>query len=202
MVNTCEIYGRTKTVDIHREPIVSVKKGKPISTPLLPSTKLRYSDAWPLTLASKDGPRLVIGTQSCNALVTSSLRLDIPGIGSVGGSTLSFLLNTVEDSYATKFFLDQESVKAAFDLALNTDAWSVSNQNILSQLRQLRSKFLDPSTYFLCRASGYITRSHTCHPHSVFTLANFIFFNNNMSLWFNNVMKIKPLDENKAKILC
>ena len=128
-----------------------MKKGTPMSTSLPPSTESRYRDIWPLTISAQDGPRLVIGTQSCIALLTSSLRLDISGTGSVGGSTLSFLLSTAEDSMATMIFLDRDSVKAAFDLALNKKAWSVSNQNILCQPRQVRSKFHDASTYFLCR---------------------------------------------------
>ncbi|KAG9319151.1 hypothetical protein KVV02_000725 [Mortierella alpina] len=124
-------------------------------------------------MSAPDGPRLVIGTQSCNVLVTSSLRLDTLGMGSVGGSTTSFQLNTADDSKAVKIFLDLESVESAFDLARNKDAWTVSRRNILCQLRQLRSKFHDASTYFLCRASGYTTRHHVSQPYSVFTLINF-----------------------------
>ena len=75
MANTVETYGRTRPVDAHREPF-AVKKGMPIPTSLPPSTNTRYKDVWPLTIAASEGERLVIGTQSFNALITSSLRLD------------------------------------------------------------------------------------------------------------------------------
>jgi hypothetical protein len=44
---------------------------------------------------------------------------------------------------------------------------------IFHQLRQVRTKFHLPSTYYLCRASGPITINHTCHPFSLFTLSEF-----------------------------
>lgn len=75
MVNTIEVYGRKKSVDIHREPFGS-KKHNAITISLLPPRKTRYSDAWPITLISKDGPTLIIGTQSFNAFVASFIRLD------------------------------------------------------------------------------------------------------------------------------
>lgn len=96
IVNTCEAYGRTKSVDTHRE-LSCVKKGVPTSTSLPPNTTLRYDEVWPVTITAQGGPRLVIGMQLCNVLVTS-LRLDTLGIGSVGGSTLSFQLNNASKS--------------------------------------------------------------------------------------------------------
>ncbi|KAK3841527.1 MAG: hypothetical protein J3R72DRAFT_369034 [Linnemannia gamsii] len=171
IVNTIEIYGRTRGVDAHRESFC-VRKGMPIPTSLPPSTKTRYTDVW-MTISARDGARLVIGTQSCNALVTSSLRLDLPEQGSVGGTTLSFLLVTADASNATKTFLDQQSVDAALVLAANKNAWAVSNRSLLYQLRQVRTKFHDPSTYLLCRASSHFSRSHACQPYSIFNLTNF-----------------------------
>ncbi|KAF9085305.1 hypothetical protein BGX27_003504, partial [Mortierella sp. AM989] len=172
MINTCESYGRTKSLDAHRE-LSCVIKNVPTPTSLLPATRTRYSNVWPVTMPAPDGPRLVIGTQSCNVLATSSIRLDTSGMVSVGGSTLYFQLTTADNSKAVRIFLDRESVESAFELGRDKDAWTVSRRNILCQLRQLRSKFHDASTYFLCRASGYLTRHHVSQPYSVFTLINF-----------------------------
>jgi hypothetical protein len=72
-----------------------------------------------MTIYALYGARLVIGTLSCNALVTSSLHLDLPEQASVGGTTLSFVLSTADISNATRIFLDQESVNAALVLAAN-----------------------------------------------------------------------------------
>jgi hypothetical protein len=63
-----------KNVDIHHEPFGN-KKHNAIPTSLSPPHKTRYFDVWPTTLNIKDGPTLVIGTQTFNALITSSIQL-------------------------------------------------------------------------------------------------------------------------------
>ncbi|KAI8599256.1 hypothetical protein EDD21DRAFT_416972 [Dissophora ornata] len=146
MANTVEVYGKTRSIDAHREPF-TVKKGFAIPTSLPSSSNGRHKDVWPLTITAQDGSRLVIGTQSCNALITSSIRLDLSEQISVGGTTLSFVLSTAEASNATRIFLDKESVNAALAFVVNEKAWSISNRNLLIQLRQLKTKFHDPSTY-------------------------------------------------------
>ncbi|KAG2195136.1 hypothetical protein INT47_007000 [Mucor saturninus] len=69
LLNTIEVYGRTENVDIHRG----------ISTPedsTLPSSSSPYPNVWSCVKSTRDSRKLIIGTQSCSALVTSSLRLD------------------------------------------------------------------------------------------------------------------------------
>ncbi|KAG0339319.1 hypothetical protein BG005_003509, partial [Podila minutissima] len=170
--NTVEVYGRKQSVDAHRERF-GAKKGIASKTSLPPATQTRYRDVWPLTLPDSDGERLLLGTHSFNALVTSSLRLDSKEPASVGGSTSSFRLLDPQDSAATRIYLDKESVEAGLSIAGNKDASFISVRNKLDQLRQLRSKFHDGSTYRLCRASGYLTMRHTCSPYTVFTLTDF-----------------------------
>ncbi|KAF8937543.1 hypothetical protein BGZ58_002503 [Dissophora ornata] len=122
IANTVEVYGRTKMVDIHRESFV-VQKGQPLETSLPPSMKTPYLNVWPKTLSSREGVKqLLLGTRSFNALVTSSLRLDTKRKASIGASTLSFLLSSIQDSLATKIYLDVESVRAALSLADDVDA--------------------------------------------------------------------------------
>ncbi|KAG0304347.1 hypothetical protein BGZ98_005627 [Dissophora globulifera] len=172
MANCVEAYGRTKQLDAHREHFVT-RKGTAAATSLPPSTGSRYPDVWPLSIFAADGPRLVIGTQSFNGLITSSMRLDCVDAPSIGGSTTAFQLLSPQESQATRIFLDLASIKSALALAADENARGVSPRNTLGQLRQLRSQFHLSSTFMLCRASGHLTRSHTCQPYSVFTMANY-----------------------------
>ncbi|KAF9995673.1 hypothetical protein BGZ79_010608 [Entomortierella chlamydospora] len=171
IVNCIEGYGRKKMIDAHHEPFL-IKKGVATMTSLPPSEETRYRNVWPLTMNSADGEKMVVGTKSFNGLVTSSLRLDKVDSPSLGGTTLSFMLNDSTDSQATKIFLDEESVHEALEIANDSNAWCVSKEDALEQLRQVRSKFDSASTYFLCRASGSITNEHNMMPYTVFTLAN------------------------------
>ncbi|KAF9084641.1 hypothetical protein BGX27_003738 [Mortierella sp. AM989] len=172
IANTVEAFGRTKMVDVHRESFV-VRKGCPVATSLPPPTRTPYRNVWPKTLSSPEGERLVIGTRSFNALITSSLRLDARMDASVGGTTLSFQLASTQDSLATKIFLDAESVRVALDIAKNEEAWSVSDSDLICQLRQVKTHFDDPSTYYLCRASSDFAANHPHQPYTVFSLASF-----------------------------
>lgn len=98
LLNAIEVYGRTKNVDIHRE----------ISTPedstLLPSSSL-YPNVWSCVKSTRDGRKLIIGTQSCSALVTSSLRLDCERDPDFGPSSFSF----VTSPQTTKIYIDNDS---------------------------------------------------------------------------------------------
>ncbi|KAG0195624.1 hypothetical protein BGX28_000978, partial [Mortierella sp. GBA30] len=83
IINTLEVYGRKQSIDAHCETF-SVRKGVAIKSSLPPNTDFRYDGVWPLTMPGSDGDQLVLGTQSFNALVTSSLRLDSNIPASVG----------------------------------------------------------------------------------------------------------------------
>ncbi|KAG0254088.1 hypothetical protein BGZ95_006138, partial [Linnemannia exigua] len=172
IANTIEVYGRTRLVDAHREPFV-VRKGLPVANSLPPSIKMPYKNVWPTTVSAQDGERLVIGTLSFDALITSSLRLDTRMNISVGCATPSFLLSSTSHSLATKIFLDQESLDDGLQLAKGKDTWSVSSSNLMWQLRQTKTKFHDPSTYYLCRASSPFANKHPCQPYTIFTLVAF-----------------------------
>ncbi|KAG0282240.1 hypothetical protein BGZ96_000713 [Linnemannia gamsii] len=172
IANTIEVYGRTRLVDAHREPFV-VRKGQPVANSLPPSIKTPYKNVWPTTVSAQDGERLIIGTLSFDALITSSLRLDTRMNTSVGCATPSFLLSSTSHSLATKIFLDQESLDDGLQLAKGKDTWSVSSSNLMWQLRQTKTKFHDPSTYYLCRASSPFANKHPCHPYTIFTLVAF-----------------------------
>ncbi|KAG0337367.1 hypothetical protein BG004_007672, partial [Podila humilis] len=172
IANTVEPYGRQKTVDIHREPFV-VQKGQPVTTSLPPSIKTLYRKVWPVTVLTIDGKRLVIGTKSFDALITSSLRLDKVMESCIGASTPSFVLTETSHSLATKIFLDAEHLEIGLKMAENRDSWGISNSDLLYQLRQVKTKFYDASTFYLCRASSFFADSHPCQPYTIFNLASF-----------------------------
>ncbi|KAF9412697.1 hypothetical protein BGZ76_005143 [Entomortierella beljakovae] len=171
LANSVEVYGRKKSIDSHRETF-RTRKGKAPQTSLPPTSKTRYLNVWPLTLSTKDGERLVIGTHPFNALITSSNRLDVKEKPSVGGETTSFTLHNPKHSSATRIFLDQNSIKDALSIANDKNAWRTDENSLLEQLRQVRSKFDCLSTYYLCRSSGDLTRGHAMQPYTVFTLAD------------------------------
>ncbi|KAI8887239.1 hypothetical protein K501DRAFT_147975, partial [Backusella circina FSU 941] len=75
ILNTAEVYGRTRTVDVHRESFELIKK-HPKNTSL-PSSNSHYNNISPITFYDGDGEKLVVGLQSMNAFVASSLRLGI-----------------------------------------------------------------------------------------------------------------------------
>ncbi|KAI7900128.1 uncharacterized protein BX663DRAFT_532491 [Cokeromyces recurvatus] len=173
MINTVEMYGRTKTADYHRESFGKLKNSV-ITNSLPPPIKVFHQNVWPTSLDVRDGKKLVIGTQVSNALVTSSIRLDEKGFVSIGATSSHFMLDTIKDSLASKIFIDINSLKSAKTLIEDPSTTHVSDIGIIfHQLRQVRTKFHLPSTYSLCRASGPITINHTCHPFSLFTLSEF-----------------------------
>ncbi|CEJ00250.1 hypothetical protein RMCBS344292_14311 [Rhizopus microsporus] len=173
MINTVEMYGRTKITDYHRESFGKLKNSV-ITNLLPPPIKTFHQNVWPTSLDVRDGKKLVIGTQVSNALVTSSIRLDEKGLVSIGATSSHFMLDTIKDSLASKIFIDLNSLKSAKALIEDPSTTHVSDIGIVfHQLRQVRTKFHLPSTYSLCRASGPITINHTCHPFSLFTLSEF-----------------------------
>ncbi|KAI9488547.1 hypothetical protein BDB00DRAFT_887592, partial [Zychaea mexicana] len=67
-VNTLEAYCRLRSVDVHRE--LSNQHGSTIPPPTA-----YYENVWPCVLTTGDGEKLTIGTQTMNALITSTIRL-------------------------------------------------------------------------------------------------------------------------------
>lgn len=70
MINTIEIYGDTKSVDIHRSL-------SPPSSDLYAVTSAMYPGVWPSINNTRDGRKLIKCSHSCSGLVTLSVRLDI-----------------------------------------------------------------------------------------------------------------------------
>ncbi|KAI7898005.1 uncharacterized protein BX663DRAFT_546726 [Cokeromyces recurvatus] len=148
--------GRTKGNDTHREHF-RTKKQTAVNNSLPPPVVTKYKNVWPITINFNDGDKLVVGTLSCNVLVTSSIRIDRVETPVVG-ATMHMNLSQHSDSLSISIYLDKKSVELALNIAKN------------DKYKQLNAFFDDGSTYYLCRYSGPLTQSHTCHPYSVFTL--------------------------------
>ncbi|KAI9311171.1 hypothetical protein BX666DRAFT_1830697, partial [Dichotomocladium elegans] len=72
-------------VDIYREIFTAEDSSLP------PSSSL-YPNVWSCVISTQDGRNLTIGTRSCSALITSSLRLDCERDPDVGPSSFSFVI--------------------------------------------------------------------------------------------------------------
>ncbi|KAG0221238.1 hypothetical protein BGW41_007065, partial [Actinomortierella wolfii] len=171
LANTVEMYGRTIMVDAHCEPF-RVRKGVAIPTSIPKPGAGHYKDVRPSTMFSTEGERLVIGTHSFDALITSCVRLDEGGQGSVGASTGIFQLVEENDIKGTRIYLDKESLDLGLDLCRDRRAYRITNAHFHYQLRQLKTKFHDPSSYLLCRATGPLTKAHTLQPCTIFMVCN------------------------------
>lgn len=173
ILNTIEVYGRTKPVDVFSEPFGKIKGSA--QTTSMPPTAIhtRYPGLWPTTLMSSEGSKLVIGTKVSNVLVTSSMRLDTVETPSVGGITINFTIPCPKDSLNCKIFLDNSMLEQAMDMVKKPSINRLSDTMILAQLRAIRSKFHTADAYIPCRATGPLTMSHLHQPCSLFTLSEF-----------------------------
>ncbi|ORY90477.1 hypothetical protein BCR43DRAFT_113560 [Syncephalastrum racemosum] len=187
IINAVEAYGRKKLVDVHREPF-GLLKNTSMRNSLPPPLRVLYANVWPTNLLNADGDKLVIGTQSMNALITSSFRLDQKCHPSLGAKSVDFKLERM-DSLATRIYLDTECIQKAIALAKDRQASQIDVFNTISSLRQVVSKFDNPSTYYLCRAFGPLTVSHTSQPYSIFTLSDFDRGNNGTAHLFQAIAK-------------
>ncbi|KAG1139585.1 hypothetical protein G6F37_009342 [Rhizopus arrhizus] len=117
-------------------------------------------------LNTADGQKLVLGTRTCNLLVTPSLRLDKESVN-LGPSTTHFA-----PSEKTRVFVDLESIHSAKSMLSNKRQTSAQDMSLLYQMRQLRSKFHSLSTYTKCRASASITSRLELQPSTIWMLSD------------------------------
>ncbi|SAM05377.1 hypothetical protein [Absidia glauca] len=108
--------------------------------------------------------KLVIGTRTCNMLVTSSLRLDIESVN-MGPGTTHF-----SPTSATRIFLDKESIELAAEILEGVNTSKSQVMPVIYQLEQVRSKFDHMSTYTLCRSSSRLASSLERQPASIWSL--------------------------------
>lgn len=150
----------------------------------IPPEDTKYKNVYPTTITDADGTKLVIGTKTFNALITSSLRLDTPFNPEVGPSAMSFDLNDSSKAKATTIFVKESAWKEAAEIAQNNNAASIAPYDLIYQLRQLRTRFHQQLTYFLCRASNETVDNLAARPYTIYTLAEWDNDNDNADLLF------------------
>ncbi|KAI8635752.1 hypothetical protein BD408DRAFT_377804 [Parasitella parasitica] len=170
LINTIEVYGRFRTIDSHYERFNIKKNMFPPNS--LPLNNARYKNLCLKTVRDPDGVKLLVGTKVFNGLVTSSTRIDRDLLPEVGPTTSNFVLNG-EDAGMIEIYIDETAWYDAKKLAEDESAQEVYSFNILYQLRQLRSKFHQYSTYFSSRGSSTDTNDHIMQPYTIWTYCNF-----------------------------
>ncbi|KAI7899156.1 uncharacterized protein BX663DRAFT_545122 [Cokeromyces recurvatus] len=162
-----------------------------------PSGSLRM----PVSLEQRDGKTLIIGTQVSNALVTSSIRLDGRNLVSVGGMSSNFQLCTFKDSLTCKIFIDLNSLKSAKVLIEDPSATCVSDIGIISHGITTGAYAISLTiNIHILPCSWSNNHDHTCHPFSLFTLAEFDRGRSPCASIFRTIVDEVLTRRNKAKL--
>ncbi|ORX52766.1 hypothetical protein DM01DRAFT_1288443, partial [Hesseltinella vesiculosa] len=97
------------------------------------------------------GSKLLLGTKTFNALVTSST---LPNHPTLDPPCLRLCLTLQKNHLQIRIFIKRTAWLAAMSLAENASISSVSDTDYLYQLRQMRTRFHQASTYTCCRSSS------------------------------------------------
>ncbi|GAA5799033.1 hypothetical protein HPULCUR_004442 [Helicostylum pulchrum] len=159
LLNTVEPYSRDLLLDAHYERLSADQSS-------FPETLGIYGFLFICLIDTQDGKKLIIGTRTCNFLVTSSMRLDVHSVN-LGPSTTHFT-----PTNKTRLFLDKASLDIVKPMLRNETVNECQQMPILYQLRQLRSKFDRLSTYTKCRASSSFTSHPFLQPTTIWTFSS------------------------------
>lgn len=160
-MNCVESYGRKRDVDPHAE---RYSKGEKYNS--LPAYDDIYMSVCVRLIYDDESERLVIGTFSCNMLITLSCTIEENPKISVGPSTSSF-----QPSKQTRIYLHEKSIKKALALLKNEKCDRLYAHDLIEQVKQIRSKFHRAEAYSRCRCSSEYTKGHIYQPYTVFTLS-------------------------------
>ncbi|KAG1462499.1 hypothetical protein G6F56_005503 [Rhizopus delemar] len=160
LINCVESYGRKRDNDSHAEQYLITDRETSI-----PAHNDRYGSVCVRLMNSDNSIKLIIGTFSCNLLVTSSCTIDENPVICVGPSTNSF-----KPSNQTQIFLNKKSVDKSLILLSDNDYCQLYPYDQMEQLNQVRSKFYREETYTKCRCASDFTKGHIYQPCSIWTL--------------------------------
>jgi hypothetical protein len=161
LINTVEIYGRNSLMDPHFER----------SRLSYPPKDIKYPNVWPVSTSTPDGLKLIIGTNICNYLVTSSIRIDKKVEPEVGPSTNAFVLDTTDKCNKVQIYLDRRMYQRAKELGKDANCTGIEPSNSHYQLRQLCSEFDELETYAKMKASFDLLNFLDDQPVTIYTLA-------------------------------
>lgn len=160
LLNTVEPYARDSLIDAHCE------RRTPGSPSSYPAFAGRYGYVSTCLLPSSDGQKLIIGSRTCNLLVTASIRLDMQSVN-VGPVTTHFV-----PTDSTRVFLDCASISRVDSMLADNTTNQVQQMLMMYQLKQVRSKFDHLSTYTMCRASSDIVSRLEMQPTTIWTISD------------------------------
>lgn len=171
LANCIEVYGRRRTLDdVHRESFQSKLGGSSFSS--IPPVNTKYQNVYPTTISDSDGTKLIIGTKTFNALITSSIRLGIEAGPEVGPNTVAIDLSKSSAGKNDMIYIKESAWIEASEIAKNNNTTYITSFDYIYQLRQLRTRFHQLSTYFMCRSSNEIVDNLTTRPYTIYTLAD------------------------------
>jgi hypothetical protein len=137
LVNCVEPYGRKNDNDPHAEQYLVTNRKTSI-----PAHNDRYKSVCVRLMNRDNSIKLIIGTFSCNLLVTSSCTIDENPVICVGPST-----NLFKPSNQTQIFLHEKPVDKPLAFPSNNDCCQLYPYDQIEQLKQVRSKFYRAETY-------------------------------------------------------
>lgn len=178
LLNGVEAYCRYPSVDVHHENLTTTQESS------VPELTSQYPNELKITKINVDkSEKLILGSRTMNVLVVSSIRIDDAKLApEVGPSTSNF-----SPSKNTQIFLASSSIKLANKIL--DDPSSLTLCDPVSNLRQLRSKYLQPSTYALARFFSVFTPDITVQPYTVYTLVNSTSNNNTSCMMGSKAME-------------
>lgn len=160
IINALEPYSGDTVLDAHHE-----ERRLFGTATSFPSKRNQYGFLSICQLSTPDGLKLIIGSRTCNFLVTSSLRLDIIS-ASLGPATTHF----TPSQTTSRLFLDVDFIVACKSELSNRTLSRSQVMPSMYMLRQLRSKFDHLSTYTMCRSVSTIASQLELQPLTIWTL--------------------------------
>lgn len=162
LINCVELYNRKPSINPHHE-----RFGSRFMVSSLPTLSHRYKRISVISKVEDQSKKLIIGTLLVfNALVTSSIILDINLPAEVGAFTFKF-----NPSNNTQLFLSTRSIESA-NKAIAHKAKVYALHDINCSLRQVRSRLTSPNTYTFARFHTEWTHYNDSMPYTIFTIAD------------------------------
>ncbi|KAI8052255.1 hypothetical protein BDF22DRAFT_743829 [Syncephalis plumigaleata] len=163
---TCvEAYCKCSHIDVHCEHYVGAESTQ--SDPGKVNNKHdSYNGVCIKAAHEYNTAHIRIGLQTSNLLVVGSIRVDVEDSASLGIAN-----NIFKPTKYTRLFFDPRSIQKAEQLVKDNIA-EIQGAYDYARLRQLRSKFDEESTYYMCRAAADGFLAHQNWPITIWTYAN------------------------------
>lgn len=164
---TCiEAYCRSSSTDAHYERYHGAESNQSHPEEIQYSKPSIYNDVCIKITQDNNTRQVKIGLRTANLLVVGCIRVDVADTASVGITN-----NIFEPTNCTRLFFNTKSIHKAEQL-VKENKTEIPDGHDYARLRQLRSKFHNESTYFMCRtaADGFLPQKNW--PVTIWTYAD------------------------------